>query len=572
MRSNVFGILRKLFPVLLLSAAGCFAPSPEKSNFDTVSNHLERGGSVYTVRQTAPLKNEIKCWLESAENAVKSSEIPQQRKILFRRTLTAAELIWELSGLNDISGWGESSVPLKNNPFYSISNRIFVAIPQNSQGFINDIFPEKNQDATEIIAALPAEIDVAAGVYLEPEAIMTALKKSGPAGVEFLKTAASVIPWHDWLAGCKGWWVSGMIFPETADLRAVKWYVDIPDSEKKVFSYISAAFVPLVLKKDDENRLTSTPLMQKSSGGLSLTVTHKPGRTIFYFGSEKFFTGTGMKKLSSLPGYNHIVPYKKVEAVAFAIAPDPEKTPAWVSQYRFSGFELHHPENSAADNFFSLIRREKDGFLFAESANKDNQIQKFTLLCLDIPEFLLPEKLEFFNAFEREKEKQAHQELERTLKSKKCFIEYLPAIREALKKYSEKNNGNYPDRPGFEGFQQLVNSNLIDMKILNRGEKVSGKTVSMGNCDYLYFGNINAPDVQRVLAIDLPGNHNDTFHVLYDDSSKTIVEYKLERAGSCRRIISYLHTVNFWPEEYFFKLMKQAEIFDGELAKQKGRK
>ena len=111
MKFNVFEILRKTFPLLLLAGTGCFAPSPEKSNFDTVANHLDRGGSVYTIRNVSPLKKEVRCWLESAENGVKSSEIPHQRKILFRRYLTAAELIWELSGFDDISGWGESSVP-----------------------------------------------------------------------------------------------------------------------------------------------------------------------------------------------------------------------------------------------------------------------------------------------------------------------------------------------------------------------------------------------------------------------------------------------------------------------------
>ena len=87
MKFSVFGTLRKIFPLLLLAGTGCFAPSPEKSNFDTVANHLERGGSVYTIRNVSPLKKEIKCWLDSAENAVKSSEIPHQRKILFRRCL-----------------------------------------------------------------------------------------------------------------------------------------------------------------------------------------------------------------------------------------------------------------------------------------------------------------------------------------------------------------------------------------------------------------------------------------------------------------------------------------------------
>ena len=78
---------------------------------------------------------------------------------------------------------------------------------------------------------------------------------------------------------------------------------------------------------------------------------------------------------------------------------------------------------------------------------------------------------------------------------------------------------------------------------------------------YIYFGSRTRRDAGKLpLVIDRPDNHLDHFNVLYVDG--TIDTLKLERIGSVKRIVGFLHTRhNYYPAD-FRELVRRADEID----------
>jgi hypothetical protein len=79
---------------------------------------------------------------------------------------------------------------------------------------------------------------------------------------------------------------------------------------------------------------------------------------------------------------------------------------------------------------------------------------------------------------------------------------------------------------------------------------------------------VEAGDYQTLGQYSVAG---DNYHIVVDQAEVyadgKVRTYKLERAGSCRRIISFLYTVHRWEAKLFQHLMTQAQQLDEESAK-----
>ena len=116
-----------------------------------------------------------------------------------------------------------------------------------------------------------------------------------------------------------------------------------------------------------------------------------------------------------------------------------------------------------------------------------------------------------------------------------------------LLKYAEKNQNKFPEFAGIKSLKQIF------PKFRN---PAGGKI--------FYFG-ASGRQANLPLAISCHRKLVDSFCVLYADGK--VRSYKLERAGSCRRIISFLYTVHRWEVKLFQHLIAQAQQLDEESAK-----
>lgn len=115
------------------------------------------------------------------------------------------------------------------------------------------------------------------------------------------------------------------------------------------------------------------------------------------------------------------------------------------------------------------------------------------------------------------------------------------------------NRDNWSATPGFPGLQATFKNQLPVQLAQQRNAKPGAD-----NCAVLYFG--KSAQVTHPLAISRPQSNADTFLVLYNNGK--IETYQLAKADSCRRIVSFLHTLHRWEEADFQRLIALAEKFD----------
>ena len=151
-----------------------------------------------------------------------------------------------------------------------------------------------------------------------------------------------------------------------------------------------------------------------------------------------------------------------------------------------------------------------------------------------------------------------------------CRQEHLSDIFAGLKKYAGANGNIFPRSSGLAGWQNLLDGKYIVLPALfcpATAKKLAGNDVKLSwkNCSYVYFSGFQPTSAaNRVpVVMDLPGNHKESFNVLYSDGSSRTVN--LDRADSCRRMVSYLYTLDKYEEKIFRELMSQAARIDQEM-------
>ena len=109
-----------------------------------------------------------------------------------------------------------------------------------------------------------------------------------------------------------------------------------------------------------------------------------------------------------------------------------------------------------------------------------------------------------------------------------------------------KNLTNHSTRPGNAGLLECFQNKLPE------------SFTRKNSCSIIYFGKNSNPDMP--LAFSSPETHNNHFTVLFNNGK--IEKYQLAKADSCRRIVSFLHTVKRYNENDLQKLMRLAAQFD----------
>ncbi len=523
-----------IFCAALLSA-GC-AHNSSKRDFAAVSAHLERGGTVYGIfTRNASLLDGMKNCFEQFEQIISSAKYTEAEKNAARQRIAGVQAAWHLAGFHNINGLGISSV-LKSGGIFS--NRIFLSADPGSDGALNRLVCRENKDVSILFERLPRETFLAAGINVSGNNILTLLNESGSAGEKILRGLPPGFP-VEVFASVEGWLIFAIarnaLLPPSENCIMLQ----IPDPEGKLFALAAVMIrrgqaVPMetriVLPLVDETICLDDPVVKKADGKLFIYSSAK-AEELF----EKRSNGTLLKHPEFLRYAKNI----RLNGSAFTYNRKlavPGR--AFVSEIPFAGVLI--PLEECGN--FGVLSCHKNGWLWQENSDSDlSGAAGDAGLYRLIGKMILPQKKNSTPgktaAVNRTIPRPAGDHCPKALK--KLYADLL--------KYAEQNQNKFPEFAGIKSLKQIF------PKFRN---PAGGKI--------FYFG-APARQANHPLAISCHRKLSDSFCVLYADG--TVRTYKLERAGSCRRIISFLYTVHRWEAKLFQHLIRQAQQLDEESAK-----
>ena len=522
--------------IFITLLSGCAHNFQDSRSFDLISGHLERGGTVYgIVSSKMSLANGIDLTLARLEQFLSGSKFSEAEKNAALGRIAAVRAWCRLLGVQYIAGFGASSV---RNADESFSNRIFLAVEPKCDIIPDRLFCREKGDVSAVIKALPQETFLAAGANVSGTEILKMLSSSGSIGEKILQVFPPGFP-VEILNEIEGWLVFALARDPILPPEDNCFMLQIPDPEGKMFALASNILNPgktsvvstrFELPVEDDTVYLHRPVVKKADGKLMIYSSIK---------AEELFEKRPNGSLNTHPVFSAYA--KNIEQAGsfftysrkIAAAGD-----AFIRSVPGAGALLAGNDG----NGFGVLSRRESGWLWQE--NSDGDVSTFAGeagVYQYIGKLILPE------AKKSEKAPAAR----KSVQTDKTVADRCPAALKKLyadlSKYAEQNQNKFPEFTGKKSLKQTF-----------------PKWRNPAGCRIFYFG---SPEKKAgyPLAVSCHVKDKDSFCVLYADGN--VRSFKLERAGSCRRIISFLYTVHRWEAKLFQHLIKQAQELDEEPAK-----
>ncbi len=514
--------------------SGCARNFQENRSFDLISGHLETGGTIYSiVSSRASVVDGIDRTLVQLEEFLSASKFSEAEKNAAFSRIAAVRTWCYLAGVQNIYGIGASSVA---DPDKIFSNRIFLAVAPDFDGIIDRIFRPGQGDVSTVIKSLPQETFIAAGAEISGTNILKMLSSSGDAGEKILQIFPPGFP-VEILTKVEGWLVFALARDPVLPPEDNCFMIQIPDPEGKVFALASTIFnqgkTPVVstrleLPIEDEPIYLHRPVIKKADGKLLIYSSPK---------SEELFEKHPNGTLNSHPAFVRYA--RNIEQKGSFFTYSRKITAPGEGFLRaLPGAGALLPVSNGSG--FGVWSRRQNGWLWQEKSDQDiSALAGDAGIYQFIGKMILPEA------------KNGKAPAAPSAKSAKPIPDRCPAalkkLYAGLLKYAAQNQNKFPEFAGKKSLKQVF-----------------PKWRNPAGCRIFYFG---CPDknADYPLAVSCHVKEKDSFCVLYADGK--VRSYKLERAGSCRRIISFLYTVHRWEAKLFQHLIKQAQQLDEESAK-----
>lgn len=512
--------------------AGCAVNSQQKE-FETIASNLERGGSFYHVYNVnSSIKELFDEYVKKIDTELAETRFTEKQRSNVRRKLIIARLVFNFLVFDAYRGIGASS---RRRPDGIFSNRIFLSANPEVRSLPDRVLLVDNSDVRDIAASLPQETFCAAGVNFSIPGLQETIQEFGPLGEVLLAELPPGFP-LEIFRDIKGWGILALArrpgFPPNEDCMMLK----VPDPEGKLFDFISKMpFAAADSKKDPARRELS--LKDPAIGLLAPVMVKGKGWIAFYNSpdAEKLFT----KPEKTLQNSEHFIRYagkKALPASIFGYERQMENNAIILDENRLDNIRLDRLRSS-----FNTIHRTENGWLYAENSD------------LDIPGtiaelFAARQLVRFLDERPDKKVVQSVKKAAKKSNTQTNCRKKFSKVYAALLKYAQQHKGVFPEVSGNAGLQTI--------------QPMVGKR-AISRMIYLGGSKPGTPDIP--LLLDAPGVHRDSFCVMYADGK--VKQYKLERPGNCRRMISFLYTVHRWEIKIFQNLMKQAQIIDDASAK-----
>ena len=539
---------------------GCAAVADsDRGRFDRIAEHLDTGGTFYSVSTTRSLESAVEKIFRDTEKSFWHSEMPDEGKLQAQRLLAQGEILSSILGLNEIKGWGLSSKQLPGKGV-QYRNRGRLLLTENPKGVLWNLFASGDTDLSGAFRNLPCDTFAAGAANLTP-AVLIRLFDADKNIAELCKHICNLLfrmsP-ETALQEMSGVWQAVVVCDEennTDTLTGVHIAVTVPDKEGKLFQALTSTLklfpgTRVDLKEGSikleriQNRMC-IPYIRKGKGCFTL-----------YTSPNAFYRTTDF---NSFPQINQAL-LKKASLKGVAA--------------------LYSANNSIGINFrdsidttpgkpaLSVLKKDSRGFTLNDLSPCDLNASFFNFAAV------LPLQL-FFDYFSAPPEN-AQAPAPRAPAPKKA----APAPRKAPKAapvsctsqisrlgkllMTDVKTQNKWLEAGISGMRVLAGKKGLRRTFficpLTRKKPLAGKELSYADCHYLYFGKPMNNSPKTPVLMEHPALHRTHFSVFYADGSVENIQLSGQR--NTRRAVSFLHTRHSYDEEEFMRLMQLAGEFD----------
>lgn len=515
-------MIRRTGKIFAGIAATCvFSGTVIANDFKEVSRHLDRNGDYFEIHCTAEINKRLTDCFHEIKSGVAALDLPAEQRTMLGGGFELAESLIEFSGIKEIVATGKSSKAIGDGHF---CNRSFYLVKQPAAGIMWNLSSQKNTPILDTIGGMPAETMVAFVIDFDftQEAFQKQLEKIlTPQIVSILKDSG--IGTRELGASLSGRW-RFLLFSGNSFLCI------IPDTQKKAFSFLQG-FLSDEFQSNENGTLTKD----------DITIAHDENCLLI----NKNFSGfdDGFTRIQDTEFFKTAANHLKSDGVAayFSAVPgEPEIIEFFGVPVNLSALE---------SNQLGIIRKESNGV-------EMQAVSDMTIPCENLMAVfnLVFRTLSGFSAVQEaiaEDTGNQHDICQKNLQN----------IYAALKQYHRKN-GVFPAE--MQNWEKLLKDDPeLAASLLCPDNRQVRKDASVApeKTSYIYFGDWgNFADDTLPLVIDLPGNHTNSFNVLYSDGTVTTLEQ--ENITSVRKAASVLHTVNRYDEARFVELMRRAAFID----------
>lgn len=478
-----------------------------------------------------------------------------------------AALGWRLSGIEDIQGYGESSVLISEAdeaPLFR--NRAFLMVRPDSKGVLWALPGRENRPFAPLWKSLPADVDSAFEIDLAPGdacRILAGSDKIAPYLKNAQVTAFLGQTPEELLDGLSGAFTVATIPAPGSDeaLQKKHMMLSIPDRNGKLAGLIRKGATLLPGVKAEGDRIEFIPLFGDKAPKARPVAILKDGRVTLYssVAAEKAFTAPA-KKFTETDDFKRFSAGLPGEGIAFSYARE-NYAELLNLVMEALGQEFRMPETAWNTTRFTVLRRDGNNFLAISNSDIDSN-QEAALHRVVAPAAVAAVLVKQYMDKNGGNEPKA----EAPDTTGECQIR-LEQFKSALAAYAAKHNGTYPAGNGIEGVRELLAGQFLPLEATicpgaadEDAPAADAKSFGYDNSSYVYFGGFTAKSNPKLpLVIDWPLNHKGAVNALLIDG--TIEKIELETT-SCKRIVGKLQAMYHYNEEEFQNLIKQADALD----------
>ena len=559
----------KLFFItfLLCFVLGCSNfTSQKRSDFQKIASFLDYDGTTFSINTTHSINKTLHCYKSSLEKQVAySNEISSLAKRQIQAFISCLEYLALDSGIADIKGTGISSK--KVDEFYY--NKGFMLIDPQSKGFLWNLIGKENKNLGAYIESLPADETLMAGeVQVKLSSVLDKLKKcnwNNPQSFKLLQNLLA-LQLDQLIAALDGVWQFAIMDTANDDF-----IISLPDKDKKVFNFISLILGNGfgVKSKDGVIELKN---VWGENGNLSIFIASQKisnldaGNKVkennsfrVVLTSQKDYLvlpNSTVKQVKDLPSYQSYSKNVNKNSIAYFYIQDKVKKssikPIKIKDLSLDLSFLDYGEVTG-------IYRTGEGFYLLQKNKLDwssTFIADFSYISAFLVEAfaddiikLLPKnlvnQLSLIGIQEEKLELKDNKLVSKTVNN--SCQDNLGRLGVLINNYTKKHGKMFKD------YQELL-KNIPEAKDLFACPLDTNKR-------YIYLGPYDKNSNRKLpIVIDQPLSHKDSFNVLYLDG--TVEFFELQDCKSFRRMVSFLHTRNFYNEEEFILLINRATALD----------
>lgn len=558
----------------VLLAAGCKHMSGQEEDslvYHAIAEQLNPGGSCYQItnpRYVLDAADQIGAQLFQSFTTM--PEPPENIEEITDESLHAA-LIYRLSGLEDIQGWGRSSVRISGDrePLL-FHNRTFLAVSPESGGFLWALPGTENRPLSDSWNALPADVESAFDFEIRPDAVCHVFAQIETFS-KFLNQSQSELlggtSLEKLLSGLRGVVRFASIATEESEeaLSGSHLMLSLPDNDHKLTEFLRKIVLFMPEAKAEKERIEFGTILGEHAPKANPVAILTENRITLYSSraAEKAFTAPE-KTLSETEAFQRLSSGLPESGIGYLYN---NESCAKLFNLLMEEFEVafRMNPNHWTPQQLTVLTRDGNNFLASGNSTLDSNQSKL------VNQFLLPIAVGSVAAKEYLKQKgglfpETEEDAEEPDTTGDCQIR-LELFKDAMAKYAQRHNGSYPEQENLEGIRALLSEKLLPIEAtLCPGAfgackpAKSPERFDADNCSYLYFRGFTTKSNPKLpLVADLPFNHKGAVNVLLVDGTIEMLELE---AGNCKRIVSMLQTIYQYRETDFQNLIRQADKID----------